>query len=198
MKKIFPIFIYLAAILCAVSCNDFLDQLPDNRTTLDSEDKVARMLTSCYPEVTFAMFTEYMSDNADDNGKTNPHTDRFFDQIWHWEDITEDNNDSPENFWNSAYSALAGANEALAAIETLEAEGQGSAFLSECKAEALLCRAYEAFMLVNIFSLNYNSATASSDPGVPFPIAPQDGANSITDRGTVAGVYEQIDKDLRE
>jgi hypothetical protein len=197
-KKIFPLFMGVAALLCAVSCNDFLDQLPDNRTTLDSEQKIARMLTSCYPEVTHAMFTEYMSDYADDNGKTNPHTDRFFDQIWHWEDITEDNNDSPENFWNSSYAALAGANEALAAIEALEAEGRGSAFLSECKAEALLCRAYEAFMLVNVFSLNYNSATGSSDPGVPFPTEPQDGASAITDRGTVAGVYEQIDRDLRE
>ena len=34
------------------SCNDFLDKLPDNRTELDTEQKITKLLISAYPEVT--------------------------------------------------------------------------------------------------------------------------------------------------
>lgn len=44
-----PLFIATLAIVGS-SCNDFLDELPDNRTELNSEQKIAKMLVSAYPE----------------------------------------------------------------------------------------------------------------------------------------------------
>ena len=36
-----------------------------------------------------------MSDNADDNGVNNPYTNRFADQVYAWQDVTESDNESP-------------------------------------------------------------------------------------------------------
>lgn len=44
------------------------DTLPDNRTEIDSADKMAKLLVSAYPTTTYIMLTEMSSDNAMDNG----------------------------------------------------------------------------------------------------------------------------------
>jgi hypothetical protein len=47
---------------------------------------------------------ELMSDNTDDYGRTTYNkTSRFYDQVFAWEDVTESNNESPENVWASLY-----------------------------------------------------------------------------------------------
>ena len=38
-----------AGSLTLAACNDFLDELPDNRTELDTPDKINRLLVSAYP-----------------------------------------------------------------------------------------------------------------------------------------------------
>ena len=52
MKRIFY-SIYKVVLLSAVavlplSCNKFLDEMPDNRTELDTPDKIAQILVSAY------------------------------------------------------------------------------------------------------------------------------------------------------
>ena len=45
-------YILLAGSLFALaSCNDFLDTIPDDRTEIDSEQKITNILVSAYPEV---------------------------------------------------------------------------------------------------------------------------------------------------
>ena len=61
-----PLFIATLAIVGS-SCNDFLDELPDNRTELNSEQKIAKMLVSAYPEGSANELFELYSDNTDDN-----------------------------------------------------------------------------------------------------------------------------------
>lgn len=63
-------FNILAAIAVAMgmqSCSDFLDHLPDDRTEIDSVDKVQKLLINSYPTVNFAWLGEIMSDNLLDN-----------------------------------------------------------------------------------------------------------------------------------
>lgn len=188
----------LAAIsaLALSSCDSFLDTLPDNRATIDNEDKIKNLLTSAYPGNTYVLVTETMSDNVDDIGPTNPHTNRFFDQLYSWTDVTETANDSPRRFWNASYASIAAANQALEAIEAIG--GTTTTTLKECKGEALLCRAYNYFMLVNMFCNHYNSATSEKDMGVPLIDKPETKLVVRYNRGTVAEVYKQIDKDIQE
>lgn len=198
MKNIFSINLFSACLLAGsiCSCDGYLDKMPDNRTEIDSEDKVTSLLTSAYPISDYIMLTEMMSDNADDYGVKYKSSDRFIDQVWAWEDVTEADNESPENIWQGHYDAIAAANQALESIE--EMGGATTTVLKEAKAEALLCRAYNYFMLVNIFCRNYNKSTSDKDLGIPYLTKPETVLNPKYDRGTVAEVYDLIDKDLQE
>lgn len=196
MKK--KIYFALALVLAGMtfaSCDSFLDTLPDNRTTVDSEDKVKAIITSAYPDVTFAQVTEIMSDNADNTGDSNPYTDRFLDQAYAWQDITEEDNDSPEQVWDKSYNAIANANLALEGIENLG--GATTASLKELEAEALLARAYNHFVLVNIFCKAYNPETSGTDLGMAYVEKPLTELNPSLPRGTVAEDYEKIDRDIQ-
>ena len=50
------------------SCSDsFLDKVPDERTEIDTEDKVIQLLVGAYPEGNPAWVGEISSDNLTDN-----------------------------------------------------------------------------------------------------------------------------------
>ena len=119
MKRILYIAGAVLSVAAIAGCNDFLDKTPDNRTEVDSQDKVASILGSAYSNTDFQLLTEYMSDNVDDYGASNPYYDKFIEQVYKWENVTEDNNESPQNIWESNYNAIASANQALDAIEQL-------------------------------------------------------------------------------
>lgn len=200
MKKTNILYtVALAGLLSATlsSCDKYLDEEPDNRTTIDTADKVSSLLTSAYPQAgSYIMMNEAMSDNSDDMGSTyNNYTSRFLDESFAWKIITEEGNDGPEAMWTDYYRAIAAANQALVAIDEL---GTGTTLLRECKGEALLCRAYCHFVLVNEFCKSYNPSTAASDLGITYMTKPETTVKPTYSRGTVKEVYEQIDKDLQE
>ena len=118
MKKIFYTLVLAALVL--TGCDKFLDKMPDNRAEIDTPEKIRALLVSAYPSTDYMLVTEFMSDNVDDYGKNNPNTDRFIDQVFAWDDVTESDNEDPESVWGSCYGAVACANEALKAIDLLE------------------------------------------------------------------------------
>jgi len=193
MKKIHIIFSALLLAGCFSSCNDFLDEAPDNRTTIDSKEKVRQLLTSAYPQACYAYLTEMMSDNTDESTGVGWEYEVLQKQAYEWGDITPIDYDSPQWVWELFYNGTAAANAALEAIEELDDPASANAQ----KAEALLCRAYAEFILVNLFSKPYG-ASSESDPGVPYPLEPQTEVAKQYDRSTVAKVYEQIEKDIEE
>ena len=192
MKKIQYI---LLSLLALAGCDKFLDKMPDNRTEIDSQEKIQALLVSAYPATDYMLITEYMSDNVDDYGVNNPNTDRFIDEVFAWDDVTESDNEDPESVWEGSYHAIACANEALNAIDDLLLE-DGSLDFSAERAEALLCRAYNHFILANVFCIAYNPETSGSDLGIPYMMEAETSLAPRYERGTVAGVYESIEKDL--
>ena len=182
----------------SAACDSYLDTLPDNRAELDTEANVEKMLTSAYPTTDYMLLTEFMSDNVDDYGSNNPNADRFIEQVYGWEDVTESDNESPEMVWQGAYSAIAHANHALEAIAAMAAQGPLSSDMRQARAEALLCRAYNHFVLVNLFCKNFNQQTSHADLGIPYVTKPETKVGTTYERGTVAEVYRQIDSDLEQ
>ena len=191
MKKIQ----YILCLLALAGCDKFLDKMPDNRAEIDTQQKIQALLVSAYPPTDYMLVTEFMSDNVDDYGTNNPYTDRFIDQVFAWDDVTESDNEDPESIWESSYHAIACANEALNSIDELTAEDK-SLDLSAERAEALLCRAYNHFILVNVFCLAYNPETSASDLGVPYMMESETTLAPRYDRINVAEVYDRIEKDL--
>lgn len=189
--------LYTAAIstLCLgiTSCSDFLDEMPDNRTELTTEESITKVLVSAYPMTTNCHIGEFYSDNIDENSKAYSYLFRLNEHLYRWQQTTEENQDSPHALWNDCYNSIASANQALAAIEQM---GNPQS-LSAQRGEALLCRAYNHFVLATTFCKAY-STNADKDLGIPYIKEPETSVNPQYSRGTVAEVYQNIAADLEE
>lgn len=190
MKK-YTAILLLAGAMVSGGCKKYLEQVPDQRTELDSPEKVSELLVNAYPKVNYALVCESMSDNVGDNPAATSYTinsDAFF-----WRDNDEVGQDATTYYWNGCYKAIAAANQALEAISL--ATNPNS--YTKQKGEALVCRAYAHFMLVTLYAKPYGESSAS-DKGIPYVTMPEKVVNGVYERKTVAYVYEQIEKDLLE
>lgn len=195
MKKVIQYIFLPVLIIYSAGCGKTLDKLPDNRTVITNVAQVTQLLTSAYPHATYMAFTEPLSDNAEDKGAApataDPESYQINSQAYNFQDVTTVKFDSPVAYWDSCYTAIAVANQAL-----LYCNNADSANYAAQKGEALVCRAYAHFMLVTLFAKPYDPATAASDPGVPYVTKPQDNVFQQYKRGTVASVYANIESDL--
>lgn len=187
------IYVTLSALFFSASCKKFLENQPDDRTELNSPVKVAELLANAYPHGSYVTMAESMSDNAGDKGTTGRSLPNSL--AWSYTDQVDASSlDTPPFYWNACYKAIAAANYALEAIE----KASDKSAYAASKGEALVARAYVHFMLVSFFAKAYDPATAATDPGIPYVTAPQKIVEGNYTRGTVASVYENIEKDLVE
>ncbi|MFA4867154.1 MAG: RagB/SusD family nutrient uptake outer membrane protein [Pedobacter sp.] len=202
MKSIRYQYIILVAmvVFMASGCKKFLEKTPDLRTQLNSKEKVAQLLVSAYPKAESLSFMENSSDNAEDKG---PRTDyrtnssvESWTKAYFWEDFENgvDVGGSTDNYWNETYLAIASANTALKYIDEHPEETD----LRPYRGEALLARAYAHFMLVSLYAQIYKPGQANESPGIPFVTEPEITVSPQYKRGTVAEVYDKIERDLTE
>lgn len=176
------------------SCDGFLDTMPDQRTDVDSPEKVRDLLLAAYPTLHPTLMFEYMSDNYDDNGDGYSNSNNLVEESYYWRDAIESDWDSPQEVWDANYKAIAAANQVLESIEELGDPESCSAY----KGEALLCRAYGHFQLANTFCMAYNEQTAAGHLGIPYITSPEKEVGVVYDRGTLKEVYEKINADIEE
>ncbi|MDO4959805.1 MAG: RagB/SusD family nutrient uptake outer membrane protein, partial [Prevotellaceae bacterium] len=191
-------YTYAGAIIlgatCMTSCDDFLDTNPDNRATIDNEQKVENVLVGAYPDKDHIYVAELVSDNIDDYGENNPETERFCEDTWAWKDEKENDNESLNDFWESSFVSISAANEALKAIAKLPE----SSAMKEAKGEALMCRAYNYFMLANMFCMPYDKAKNDKQLGLPYLTEPEVKLNPTYKRGNMTELYNHIQADIEE
>ncbi|MBT1695642.1 RagB/SusD family nutrient uptake outer membrane protein [Fulvivirgaceae bacterium PWU4] len=191
MKK--NLYAYITFVLLTTAgCSDYLEHLPDQRAELNTPAKVAELTASAYPRANYITFLEAMSDNAEDKALSG--SDIINRSPWFFEDVPDRNEDTPDFYWFSAYTAIASANHVLEVIGNAPDQKPYNA----SKGEALVARAYAHFMLVTLFSRVYDPVTASQDPGIPYVTETEKEVVKKYERKTVAYVYEQIEKDLTE
>lgn len=198
MKRFHPyIIMSLMAVLAFTSCDKFLDEKPDNRMDLKSQDDLKRLLVSAYPTFSPVYMLEMRSDNTNEYHNTAwSSTGRFQDQAYSWTEITDISvNDNPRNVWDGCYSAVAAANEVIKFVDS-KSESERAQFGPQI-GEALLCRAYAMFLLANTFCMAYDEATAGSELGLPYPLEPETKVGVHYERGTLAELYKKIDNDIQ-
>ncbi len=217
MKSIRYILMSALAALALSSCSDsFLDHPADNRTEIDTEDKVIKLLSSSYPSANYMWVCEISSDNFIDNQAPHLPTktwdpqilshynyssyDRADDQLFRFEPATLatfGDYDQPGQIWEGFYESVAACNAALQAIDEIVAKSGMTPKLKAARAEALLIRAYDHFCLVNVFCQPYKDAeTSKNDLGIPYVTEVEDVVQKEYNRGNVADVYDRIQADL--
>ena len=183
----------IAFSLALTSCNDYLDKLPDDRATINTKEKVAKLITTAYPTVSTILVSEISSDNVTDNGKkysTLPQVD----EMYRFKTVTSESNDCPRNLWNGYYFATATANEALQAIKDMGNPEE----LNAQRAEALMCRAFSMFQMSTVFCMAYDPQKADQYLGLPYPLEPEQSVETSYERGTLTELYSHINDDLEE
>lgn len=190
MKRNISLLLF-AAVWLFVGCNDFLDKSPDSELDVDinSEAKIAELLTGAYPEASYIPFLEPRTDNVEE--RVNGVHSRLNESMFFWEDYDQEDLDTPLNYWNACYKGIAQVNKALELLSRYPKSERVKALYGE----AFLLRAYLHFMLVNIWSEPYGGK--STNPGIPYITKPEKNALVDYQRGTVNEVYDKIEKDLK-
>lgn len=136
-----------------VACQDYLNKNPDSslEVKIDSEEKIAELLTGAYPEASYFAFLEARTDNVEE--RVNGVHSRLNEAMYFWEDYDQEDLDTPLNYWNACYAGIAQANKAL----ELLAEYPKTPRVKALYGEAFLLRAYLHFMLVNIWAAPYGA-----------------------------------------
>lgn len=218
LSSIYNIALAGLFVLGLTACEDFLDQEPDERVTVQNEEQVLKLLTSSYNTSNYGWTCEISSDNLID--LTAPHLpadvnskqiksysvlnyyDRGDEEAFKFEQVNSNTgSDSPRSIWNGCYASIASCNIALQYIDEQVAAngGKWTERLRAAYGEALLNRAYNHFLLVNIFSQAYKGDEASSkDLGVAYNRDVETKVHVHYERGTVTETYKEIQKDLEE
>ena len=209
-------FLFASLLSCALAvvftaCDDKLDEVPDNRTEIDTPEKVRKLLTSGYPLATPAVICELSGDNlVDDNVVVNAtHNDAYYDfheEVYQWKDIKNysiGNDDTPYQIWEQYYQGISVCNHAIEAMREMSANPATDPNLSYSWGEAHVLRAYLHFMLVNIFAESYKNETLSAqDRGIPYVTATEDVVHVDYSTSSflhnVKETYDLIEKDLLE
>ena len=212
--KDFNKFLVACLVCCATvftACSDKLDEAPDNRTGIDSPQKVALLLTSGYPNAVPAVVCEMSGDNLVDNNIVVPatHNDAYMpwlEEAYRWEDITNYNtgsDDTPYQVWEEYYKGISVANHAIDAMKKLSNDPAHDINLSHSWGEAHVLRGYLHFTLVNMFAEAYKDETQSAkDRGIPYVTEPETTVSvDYSDSKflkSVAEVYRMIEADILE
>ncbi|WP_038006586.1 RagB/SusD family nutrient uptake outer membrane protein [Terrimonas ferruginea] len=191
-KFTFPVLSML--LLATTGCRKFLEKDPDsNRASIQTPEQMSQLLISAYPKANYMMFSEALSDNADDKStQLNAYETNSSCYMYEETNATPNEQDSPQMYWSECYNAIAATNQALSIIAK---SSDPDKFRSQ-KGEALVARAYNHFMLVSFFSRFYNAATAEQDMGIPYVDQPEDVVTKKYERKTVAYVFDRIEEDL--
>lgn len=188
---------YIAGIVLGIaltSCSSFLSENPDQRTTIDTPEKIKELLVYAYPSANNFYSLEAMTDNFGDSRRTqNSELDNT--AYYKWAVEVQEDIDSPAEYWAAAYKAIAQANQAL---ESLEKVQMSKEMYEGLRGEALLARAYSHWMLAMTFSEAYDPATASTTLGIPYVDKVEEKLFEVYERGTLEEVYQKLEADIVE
>lgn len=191
MRKITTIIALTAISLINIGCDRFLDIQPEGKVIPVTAEDYRQVLTSAYSKYPVhkslvAFRTDEM--NIDDNG-----VDFIsYREMAMWKDSNNDPT-SAEFPWVRFYSVNFYLNQIInEGSKTMKDSPEKNQIL----AEAYALRAYLYFDMVNLYGKPYNSATASTDRGVPINL--EIDLEEVLKPSSVQVVYDQVHADLKK
>jgi len=196
MKKI---FLFILIVATAISCNkhDWLNvksnksdlipkSLSDLQAILDNTD----VMNFNYPELGFlGSDNYYLSYSSWQEAYTSAERNAY---IW-----------APDIFegvtcfdWDAAYKTVAYTNIVLEGLNNITPSNVQQDQYNNVKGSALFYRAYVFYDLAELFAKPWDSATASSDLGIPLRLSAD--VNVASKRSSVQETYDRIIEDLKQ
>lgn len=202
MKKIIYIIGAVLTLSVLQGCGDFLSNPPKGVTIPGKTEDYRKMMASqSMMSNTSSGNLEILTDNIHYFDKSATASNYVFvnksesvQNIYSFRPGQIDAPGSSDYIWNRAYSKIFTWNTVINNVMT--STGDSDAQKSALRAEALFGRAYDYFILVNIYGKHYNKATAAQDYGIPL-IETED-INQKFVRSTVQQTYDKILADLKE
>lgn len=139
MKRNISLLLFATAAWLFVGCNNFLDKSPDSELNvdIDSEEKIAELLTGAYPEASYIPFLEPRTDNVEE--RVNGVHSRLNESMFFWGDYDQEDLDTPLNYWNACYKGIAQANKALELLSRYPKSERVKALYGEASCCELTC-----------------------------------------------------------
>ena len=208
MKKILLVFIVIA--ISFTGCSKFLEEQSQNEVRPSSiSDLKALMGTSGYPyQTSLYPFLSLMTDDVKCNGgQGQANYEKVVlgsKSVFSWsKDMYQElllptgwGNTSRINTWQIAYGYISTCNTVLEYIDKVTGSDIDK---NNLRGQALTMRAYYYLLLVNLYGKPYNApgVDPAKSPGVPLRLR-MVVTDSLYKRNTVAEVYTQIEKDLKD
>lgn len=105
------------------------------------------------------------------------------------------NGQGTQQDWNTPYQQVFYANVVLDGLSNMKNSGDSAALYNSLKGAALFSRAFAFYNLAQLFAPVYDSATATTDPGIPLRLSSN--IDTLSARSSVQATYDQIIKDLQ-
>lgn len=194
----------------ALSCEDYLEEVPQNKLQPSTVTDYRELLNFGY--ITDQRIMPYIEALGDDvgfseddkmaglnNGTTVPDAADVYMSAYMY-DLSHEESLGADIAFGSLYQSIYYANLVINNIDnslSVTVSDDMQEYKNNYKGEAYALRAFSYFYLVNLYGQHYDPATASTDFGVPI-ITDTNTEDKAYPRSTIADVYEMISTDLEE
>jgi hypothetical protein len=193
------------AVIVMSACSKWTDMPPKGLNTLQTVDEIDLLLNYQYQNRAFGGDNVlYLTGDVSYLGTmagtipaliAQPTLDPVVASLLTWDEAAERDVNTMQDLKYTTYYEIIG-KVANAALTHLDAASGDRAKADRLKAEAYVLRAYFGWLLVNYFAPAYNSATAATDGGVPYPKGTE-ALSEPNEKYTVQAVYDFITDDLK-
>ena len=192
MKKLTSILLIIS-LLVTTGCDNFLDITPTGRVIPETAQDYRKLMTEAYYLMPSSRgLTAFISDEIDMTSKNLDSYDKdTFLELWLWNNVNPSGATTYFD-WEKYYKMIFIANTV---IENEKSITNGTeAEINQIVGEAYMMRAYNHFILVNLYALPYNSETATSSTGIPLKL--NSSMDEVLKPSSIAEVYASVLSDI--
>lgn len=193
--KIQSILLSVLVLLNLTACDNFLDITPTGKVIAETGDEYRALLTYEYNNFTKDRYmTTLRTDEIvmDKSKSSSTDLDAYLD-LWRW----KDDNPSPTTSyfsWRSYYHAIYIANYIIEHQNEIKEATRDE--INQLVGEAYMMRAYNHFLLVNLYAEPYTHCNPRETRGVPMQLKAD--VNAVPRSSSVDSVYNQVISDLEK
>lgn len=190
------IFIAIGLLGITNSCSKFLEESTQSEVVPRTAESLNEyLLGDAYPQVHSSFHPEelYLHDDIEMNAYRTPDVIKT---VYTWQPDMDKIAMEGSTPWQSIYTAIQACNTSLDYLPKVTGT---QAFKNYVAGQAYLLRAFLYFKLVNLYGLPYNDRQSDPKTNLAVPLLLAGGVElDRKSRNTVAELYTQIEKDLKE